>query len=377
MAFPDPRHLAGRGALRLARRGRPGGAGGRRQRSELRGRARLLARPGGLVGPAAPHPRWPGASATTSTRPATTAPPDPTALSGWRQRWRQIVQPRGLDAPPAASPYPPTQYAHLYWWNRDRGPARDLLLVLLPLQRMGEPPRGRLGAHPGDPARAPRGWSAGATFVPGGPSVLLSRPLQRARAARASGRPRSGARSRARITRWSTWAARAASWPGRASSAAAAIRCPRATRRRDRGWAPSAPTRRSPPPARFIAAHEFRVILLPEPDRLDARRSPELSWLRLPFYAGQRSVHTNPPGYRVLGRTGRRCSPPPGRPGWRRRVRSPGGAGSSPGLARPTGIPGPRPGTAPPGPRPGRACRCSGGPRQRRRDHRHSAAGVD
>ena len=42
-------------------------------------------------------------------------------LSRWRQRWREIVQPDGLDAPPTASPYPPTQYAHLFWWNRERG----------------------------------------------------------------------------------------------------------------------------------------------------------------------------------------------------------------------------------------------------------------
>jgi hypothetical protein len=54
-------------------------------------------------------------------------------------------------------------------------------------------------------------------------------------------------------------------------------------------------------PARFIAARDFQVIVLPEPERLDARRQPQLSWLRLPFYAGQRSVYTNPPGYHTFG----------------------------------------------------------------------------
>jgi hypothetical protein len=48
-------------------------------------------------------------------------------------------------------------------------------------------------------------------------------------------------------------------------------------------------------PARFLAAADFRIILLPEPARLDAAQSPELSWMRLPFHAGQRRLHRNLP----------------------------------------------------------------------------------
>ena len=65
--------------------------------------------------------------------------------------------------------------------------------------------------------------------------------------------------------------------------------------------------------SRFLSPGDFQVILLPEPARLDARRSPELSWLRLPVHAGQRTVHVNPPGYRTFAK-----DHPPVQPGVRR-----------------------------------------------------------
>jgi len=48
-------------------------------------------------------------------------------------------------------------------------------------------------------------------------------------------------------------------------------------------------------PSHVLPAAAFEVVLLPEPERLDARRHPELSWLKLPFFAGQARVHHNPP----------------------------------------------------------------------------------
>ena len=35
--------------------------------------------------------------------------------------------------------------------------------------------------------------------------------------------------------------------------------------------------------------------MLPEPERLDAAAHPELSWLKLPFLAGQPHIFGNPP----------------------------------------------------------------------------------
>src|SRR5204862_220355 len=48
-------------------------------------------------------------------------------------------------------------------------------------------------------------------------------------------------------------------------------------------------------PARTLEADKFDVVLLPEPARLDARAHPDLSWLKLPFFAGQSRTYENPP----------------------------------------------------------------------------------
>ena len=48
-------------------------------------------------------------------------------------------------------------------------------------------------------------------------------------------------------------------------------------------------------PETILDADRFDVVVLPEPARLDARARPELSWLRLPFFAGQPHVFGNPP----------------------------------------------------------------------------------
>jgi hypothetical protein len=68
-------------------------------------------------------------------------------------------------------------------------------------------------------------------------------------------------------------------------------------------------------PARYIAAPAFRLILLPEPIRLDAAQAPELSWLKLPFYVGQRAGFRNPPG--TEGWCGRPPLQPAARAEWR------------------------------------------------------------
>src|SRR6185295_6588662 len=82
-------------------------------------------------------------------------------------------------------------------------------------------------------------------------------------------------------------------------------------------------------PARFVAASEFRLIVMPEPTRLDARRSPELSWLRLPFYIGQRDVFHNPPG---LGGV---CGRPPLQPAARIEWMNPAPLATWPGQVAP------------------------------------------
>jgi hypothetical protein len=48
-------------------------------------------------------------------------------------------------------------------------------------------------------------------------------------------------------------------------------------------------------PARILPPERFQIVMLPEPARLDTRAHPELSWLRLPFFAGQPHVFRNAP----------------------------------------------------------------------------------
>jgi hypothetical protein len=220
-------------------------------------------------------------------------------LSGWRQRWRQIVQPRGLDAPPAASAYPPTQYAHLYWWNRERGLLAISYWFYYPFNEW-------VNRHEGDWERiqvilhGPPRLAPGSVFRPVGHQFFFhdrfSEPEQLVRLAGPD--PRTDPREDHPLV-YVGGKGRFLAWSGVFSGGS----YPLPARYTEAGsWlGPLGPDEEISAPARFIAAHEFRVILLPEPDRLDARRTPELSWLRLPFYAGQPSVHTNPPGYRVLG----------------------------------------------------------------------------
>jgi len=47
-------------------------------------------------------------------------------------------------------------------------------------------------------------------------------------------------------------------------------------------------------PERFIRPEDFEIVMLPEPERLDVGLRPELTWLRLDFYAGQAQMFENP-----------------------------------------------------------------------------------
>jgi hypothetical protein len=223
-------------------------------------------------------------------------------ISLWRQRFREIAQPAGRR--PTASPYPPTQYVHAYWWNRAEG--------LLALQYWFYYPFNEwVNHHEGDwehievIVKGPSRVSAGARFATaghhyffhdfwtaprqgevrrfGGPDPQEDHPLVHVGGA-------------ARLLAWDGIMS-GGSYPaaGRFSASAFKIK-----------WlSPDEDTSR---PRRFLAARDFRLILLPEPDRLDATKEPTLSWLRLPFYLGQRAVFHNIPG------TDDTCGRPPLQP---------------------------------------------------------------
>jgi hypothetical protein len=229
-------------------------------------------------------------------------------ISGWRHRFRAIAQPRGPGASPTSSPYPPTQYAHVFWWNRARG--------LLAIQYWFYYPWNEwVNHHEAD-------WEH-ITVVVAGPTsfdgdgvpdfrvvghqyFVHDTWLEPTTVVREGG---ADAREDHALV-YVGGRGQLFGWGGSFSGAS----YPQPGRYPGAGFQPRllAPDEEVGPPARTIAAQDFQVILLPEPARLDARQRPELSWLRLPFHAGQRHVHVNPPGYQTFGR-----DHPPVQPGVR------------------------------------------------------------
>jgi hypothetical protein len=230
-----------------------------------------------------------------------------TGISGWRTRFRDIA---GRQVEPAASQYPPTQYAHLFWWNRDAG--------LLAIQYWFYYPFNEWVNHheadwehvvvvlQGIPRLQAPGDEAGATAL-GHLFFFHDSWLQPRRLVRLDG-TESGTHHPVVFVGGE---GRLLAWDGPFSGGSYPLpgRYPRA------GFEPRflAPDEQLPVGARFLAPADFQVIVLPEPERLDGARHPELSWLRLPFFAGQRRVHINPPGYRTLDK-----DHPPVQPGVRR-----------------------------------------------------------
>ena len=214
------------------------------------------------------------ASNTGSTAPATIASLD--GISDWRRRWRE------------AADKTPTQYAHMFWLNRARGELVIQYWFFYPFNEWLNHHEGDwehvnvvVSGSPGPIAR----WAARPTTAPSDTSSTFT-----VAAWTPTGRCASPASTRS----CSSAGARACSG-GRASRAAAATRGPRRTRA---GAAASVRSRWATTPGgpvRMMPADSFDVVMLPEPSRLDARAHPELSWLRLPFFAGQPRVFGNPP----------------------------------------------------------------------------------
>jgi hypothetical protein len=219
-------------------------------------------------------------------------------LSSWRLRFREIAQPQGEATVPTASPYPPTQYAHVYWWNRDQGLLAVQYWFYYPFNEW-------VNNHEGD-------WEHIQVILKGPPSLTASadatgfrpvsyqyffhsfqtEPVDVVRFGGADPRedhPLVYVGGTGAILGYGGGFS-GGSYPLPARYPGAAFDAPVLN-----------PADDTSTPARFIAAADFKIIVLPEPARLDAARAPELSWLRLPFHVGQRRMHRNPP---LLGRFG-------------------------------------------------------------------------
>jgi hypothetical protein len=212
-------------------------------------------------------------------------------LSEWRRRWR------------AAADRTPTQYAHLFWLNRARGELVVQYWFFYPFNEW-------INHHEGD-------WEHVNVVLSGPPR--LGRPseyrpigyeyyfhghrIDTAEPRLVADHPLVFVGGRGRMLWWSggqsggsyPWAA---SYPGAGG-----------------GLGPFAATDDTRRSARIMDADSFDVVMLPEPARLDARTHPELSWLRLPFFAGQPRVFGNPPLVDRFG-GGRPPRQPARRPDW-------------------------------------------------------------
>ena len=239
----------------------------------------------------------------------------------------------------------------MFWLDRAAGLLVIRVLVLLPVQRVDQPPRGRLGAHQRRPSRnlrrpAPRlirtpppppspprlipraGAAASTPAATSSPSTTsstftVSASTPRARCGPEARRHHATVFVGGRAQLW--W------WSGE-SGAAGATRCRALSGRRLRRG-PLRRRRRHPDARSHDPRFGFNVVLLPEPERLDAIHEPGALLAEAAVLRGstagppQSAVHGS-----LRGRKGARAARPTpglerhrhpsaldGRAGWRRR----------------------------------------------------------
>lgn len=226
----------------------------------------------------------------------------------WRKRFAAIAQAGGEDASPADSAYPPTQYVHAFWWNRQQGLLAIQYWFYYPFNEW-------VNHHEGDwehiqiILKGPSQLDANAAFAPVEHHFFFhefwtaTKDVQRV-AGRQAGddHPVVYVGGRGSFLGYGGELS-GGSYPQPARYRGSAFSA--------RWLSPDEDTSR---PVRYLAAADFKLIVLPEPERLDAQGSPALSWLRLPFYVGQRTVYRNPPGFGAV--SGRPPLQPAARADW-------------------------------------------------------------
>jgi hypothetical protein len=206
-------------------------------------------------------------------------------LSGWRRRWRAIMGPDRAGAP---KPYAPTQYFHLYWFNRDKG--------LLAIQYWFYYPYNEwINHHEGDwerinvVIRGPTRLTENASFHSVGYQFFFHlwthEPAQVVRIGGTD--PRED-----HVVVWAGGHSRFLLWSG--STSGGSYPLPALFPGAGGGVGPWRPADDTTKPARYMRPEEFELVMLPEPDRLDVGQNPSLAWLRLSFFAGQPHMYRNP-----------------------------------------------------------------------------------
>lgn len=225
----------------------------------------------------------------------------------WRHRFRALAGTGAAGQTPTSSAFPPTQYAHLFWYDRAQGLLGIQYWFFYPFNEW-------VNRHEGD-------WEhiniilkgegrldefTEATFRPVGYQFFFhgwrydtQDVFRIAGDSHSLGEAALGSPDD-HVVVFAGGQGRLFGWGGTHSGAS----YPLPARFRDAGSGPLKPTEDTRAPTRFLAARDFQVIVLPEPDRLDANLRPELSWVRLDFFAGQAHVAHNPPFVSWLGKDG-------------------------------------------------------------------------
>lgn len=222
----------------------------------------------------------------------------------WMRRWREIMR-CGDTQDVTTATYPPTQYAHLFWFNREQG--------LLAVQYWFYYPYNYwINRHEGDwehinvILKGPKELKPGAKFETVGYQFFFHSSMYE---------PQQVIRTRSKrdesdhVLVFTGGSGKLFVWEGDFSGGSYPFPAffPKASGSAAGPLSPGDDTRH---PKRFIGADQFNVVLLPEPHRVDPEKNPELAWLRLKFYAGQTQVYGNPFPIDMLGRGG-----PPQQPG--------------------------------------------------------------
>ncbi|MCG5051701.1 MAG: hypothetical protein KA712_01950 [Myxococcales bacterium] len=210
-------------------------------------------------------------------------------VSAWRRRWRAIMNGDPLEhAAPAAFEYAPTQHAHLFWFNRAKGLLAIQYWFYFPYNEW-------INHHEGDwehvnvILRGPSRLDGDEGFRPVGYQFFFHEfthePHEVVRVGGSDPREDhvvvyTGGRSQ--FLRWQGLQSGGSfPMPGVYTGVGGGVTGYRADEDVSR-------------PERFIRPEDFAITMLPEPDRLDVGLFPELSWLRLDFFAGQAVMHMNP-----------------------------------------------------------------------------------
>jgi hypothetical protein len=210
-------------------------------------------------------------------------------VSKWLQRWREIMGQVPEEAISEAA-YPPTQYAHIFWLNREEGLLGIQYWFYYPFDEW-------INHHEGDwehiniVLQGPRELTEDAQFTPRGYQFFFHdqyhEPMNVVRVA--GDDPRDD-----HVMVYTGGHSRFLFWQGVYSGGSYPLPAlyPGAGGVFGLLRGPDDDTSR---PERFIHARDFDVVVLPEPERLDTERHPELSWLRLPFFAGSHAAASRNP----------------------------------------------------------------------------------